>query len=80
MKTPLKEILNELKKHHIFVQYYTVSSNPDLGEYTIIVRTPSIRSVKYSTQLEEKIWKKFSKKFPNWDLIIVPIGNKERNF
>jgi len=78
VKTPLKKVLEELKKRNIRVKHFKVSTDYETGEHTIIIRTPSISSVRYSTELENQLQKTLLKDFKNWDLIIIPTGRGKR--
>ncbi len=80
MKTPLREIFEELKRQNIDIKYHKVLNDSETREHTIIIRTSSIGSVKYATDLENQLRKKFLAKYPNWDLIIIPIkvGKKKK--
>ncbi len=80
MKSPLKKVLEELKKRNIRVKHFKVSTDYETGEHTIIIRTPSISSVKYSTELENQLQRTLLKDFKNWDLIIIPTGRKNKHF
>jgi len=73
MKTPLREIFEELKRQNIDIKYHKVLTDSETGEHTIIIRTSSIGSVKYATDLENQLAKKILAKYPDWDLIIIPI-------
>ena len=74
----IKEILEELRKRNIKVAHYKVSTDYETGEHTLIIRTPSISSVKYSSDLENELQNKILKNFKHWDLIIVPTGRNKR--
>ncbi len=76
MKSPLKKVLEELKKRNIRVKHFKVSTDYETGEHTIIIRTPSISSVRYSTELENQLQRTLLKDFKNWDLIIIPMSRK----
>ena len=80
MKTPLKEIFEELKRQNIDIKYYKVLNDFETGEHTLIIRTSSIGSVKYATDLENQLKEKFLAKYPDWDLIIIPlkVGKKKK--
>jgi len=79
VKAPLKMVLEELRKRNIKVKHFKVSIDYETGEHTIIIRTPSISSVRYSTELENQLQKTLLKDFKNWDLIIIPTGRKKTN-
>jgi len=78
VKFPLKKVLEELKNRNIKVEHFKVSTDYETGEHTIIIRTPSISSVKYSTKLENELQKTLFKDLKNWYLIIIPTGRAKR--
>jgi hypothetical protein len=78
VKSPLKRVLEELRKRNVKVKHFKVSTDYETGERTIIIRTPSISSVRYSTKLENQLQETLLKDFKNWDLIIIPIGKVKR--
>jgi hypothetical protein len=78
VKSPLKLILDELKKRKLRVKHFKVSTDYEIGEHTIIIRTPSISSVKYSTELEDEFQRILLKNFKDWNLIIIPTGKFKR--